>query len=113
MMHNALAQPEFPGLTMAGGTFFGLPALLSQTAGDMMILANASEILLADDGDVTLDASREASVEMESGPKGGATQLVSLWQNGFVAMKAARFINWKRRRTQAVQYITGVKYGAP
>lgn len=113
MMHNALAQPEFPGLTMAGGTFFGLPAILSKTAGDMMVLANASEILLADDGGVTLDASREASIEMDSEPKGGTTQLVSLWQNGFVAMKATRFINWKRRRAQAVQLITGVNYGAP
>ncbi|WP_244206434.1 phage major capsid protein [Caballeronia pedi] len=113
MMQNAMAQPEFPGLTMAGGTFFGLPAILSKTAGDMMILANASEILLADDGGVTLDASREASIEMDGDLKGGATQLVSLWQNGFVAMKATRFINWKRRRAEAVQYITGVKYGAP
>ncbi|MDR5776785.1 hypothetical protein QCE81_33670, partial [Caballeronia sp. LZ002] len=44
----------------------------------------------------------------------GATQLnAEEMDNGFVAMKAARFINWKRRRTQAVQYITGVKYGAP
>ena len=112
MMQNALAQPEFPGLSMAGGTFFGLPAILSKTAGNMMILANASEILLADDGGVTLDVSREASIEMDSAPAGGATQLVSLWQNGFIAMKAERFINWKRRRAAGVQYISGVNYGA-
>jgi HK97 family phage major capsid protein/HK97 family phage prohead protease len=113
MMQNALAQPEFPGLSMAGGTFFGLPAILSKTAGNMMILVNASEILLADDGGVTLDVSREASVEMDSAPAGGATQLVSLWQNGFIAMKAERFINWKRRRASGVQYISSVNYGAP
>lgn len=112
MMQNALAQPEFPGISMAGGTFFGLPAILSKTAGNMIILANASEILLADDGGVTLDASREASLEMDSAPAGGATQLVSLWQNGFIAMKATRFINWKRRRAAGVQYISGVNYGA-
>lgn len=112
MMQNALAQPEFPGISMAGGTFFGLPAILSKTAGNMIILANASEILLADDGGVTLDASREASLEMDSAPAGGATELVSLWQNGFIAMKATRFINWKRRRLAGVQYISGVNYGA-
>ncbi|MFP3706185.1 phage major capsid protein [Paraburkholderia sp. SIMBA_009] len=112
MMQNALAQPEFPGISMAGGTFFGLPAILSKTAGNMIILANASEILLADDGGVTLDASREASLEMDSAPAGGATELVSLWQNGFIAMKATRFINWKRRRAAGVQYISGVNYGA-
>ncbi|MBJ9675231.1 phage major capsid protein [Burkholderia gladioli] len=112
MMQNALAQAEFPGISMTGGTFFGLPVILSKTAGSMMILANAAEILLADDGAVTLDASREASLEMDSAPTGGATELVSLWQNGFIAMKATRFINWKRRRLQGVQYISGVNYGA-
>lgn len=112
MMQNNLGQPEFPGISMAGGTFFGLPAILSKTAGNMIILANASEILLADDGGVTLDVSREASIEMDSAPAGGAAQLVSLWQNGFIAMKAERFINWKRRRAAGVQYISGVNYGA-
>ncbi|KGC80128.1 phage major capsid protein, HK97 family [Burkholderia pseudomallei] len=111
LMLNALGQPEFPGLTMAGGTFFGLPAILSQTVGDNIVLAKASEILFADDGGVTLDVSREASLQMDSAPVAGATELVSLWQNGFIAMKAERFINWKRRRVEGVQYISGAAYG--
>ncbi|MBB2977673.1 phage major capsid protein [Paraburkholderia tropica] len=111
MMQNALGQPAFPGLTMAGGTFFGLPAILSQTVGTNIVLAKASEILFADDGGVTLDVSREASLQMDSAPAAGAAELVSLWQNGFIAMKAERFINWKRRRTEGVQYISGAAYG--
>ncbi|WP_241774217.1 phage major capsid protein [Burkholderia pseudomallei] len=111
LMLNVMAQPEFPGLTMAGGTFFGLPAILSQTVGDNIVLAKASEILFADDGGVTLDVSREASLQMDSAPVAGATELVSLWQNGFIAMKAERFINWKRRRVEGVQYIAGAAYG--
>ncbi|WP_235513362.1 phage major capsid protein [Burkholderia pseudomallei] len=111
LMLNALGQPEFPGLTMAGGTFFGLPAILSQTVGDNIVLAKASEILFADDGGVTLDVSREASLQMDNAPVAGATELVSLWQNGFIAMKAERFINWKRRRVEGVQYISGAAYG--
>ncbi|KIX68929.1 phage capsid protein [Burkholderia pseudomallei] len=111
LMLNVMAQPEFPGLTMAGGTFFGLPAILSQTVGDNIVLAKASEILFADDGGVTLDVSREASLQMDSAPVAGATELVSLWQNGFIAMKAERFINWKRRRVEGVQYISGAAYG--
>lgn len=111
LMLNALGQPEFPGLTMAGGTFFGLPAILSQTVGDNIVLAKASEILFADDGGVTLDVSREASLQMDSAPVAGATELVSLWQNGFIAMKAERFINWKRRRAEGVQYLSGAAYG--
>ncbi|AIP64764.2 phage capsid protein [Burkholderia thailandensis] len=111
LMLNVMGQPEFPGLTMAGGTFFGLPAILSQTVGDNIVLAKASEILVADDGGVTLDVSREASLQMDSAPVAGATELVSLWQSGFIAMKAERFINWKRRRVEGVQYISGAAYG--
>lgn len=111
LMLNVMGQPEFPGLTMAGGTFFGLPAILSQTVGNNIVLAKASEILFADDGGVTLDVSREASLQMDSAPVAGATELVSLWQSGFIAMKAERFINWKRRRVEGVRYISGVAYG--
>ena len=111
LMLNVMGQPEFPGLTMAGGTFFGLPAILSQTVGNNIVLAKASEILFADDGGVTLDVSREASLQMDSAPVAGATELVSLWQSGFIALKAERFINWRRRRVEGVQYISGAAYG--
>ncbi|WP_176506369.1 phage major capsid protein [Pseudomonas urethralis] len=111
MMVTPLGQTEFPGLTMNGGTFFGLPVITSETAGDMIILVAASEILLADDGGVTLDASREASLEMSDSPDGTGT-MVSLWQQNMVGLRAERFINWKRRRASAVAYITGAKYGS-
>lgn len=110
MMLNPLGQPEFPGLTMNGGTFFGLPVITSETAGNLIVLANESEILMADDGGVTLDVSREASLEMSTTPDGSG-QMVSLWQNNMVGLRAERFINWKRRRPQAVAYISGADYG--
>ncbi|EPN26521.1 peptidase U35, phage prohead HK97, partial [Pseudomonas syringae pv. actinidiae ICMP 19096] len=71
-------------------------------AGQRLILAKASEILLADDGGVTIDVSREASLQMDSAPGSGSQELVSLWQNNMVALRAERFINWKRRRPSAV-----------
>ncbi|MCV4343244.1 phage major capsid protein [Pseudomonas capsici] len=123
MMNNALGQPEFPGIDMNGGTFMGLPVIVSESvpanpgagnpvagAGQRLILAKASEILLADDGGVTIDVSREASLQMDSAPTAGATELVSLWQNNMVALRAERFINWKRRRLQAVGYIDSANY---
>lgn len=111
-MQNALGQDEFPGLTMNGGTFMGLPVITSESAGNVIALVNASEVLLADDGDVVLDASREASLQMDDAPGTGAQTLVSLWQNNMVGLRAERFINWKRRRPAAVQYITGAAYTA-
>lgn len=130
MMTNPLGQPEFPGMTIANGqtgTFFGLPVILSENipaqaavtgppaipAGSRIILAKASEIMLADDGQVTLDASSEASLQMDSAPTNppvAATVMVSLWQMNMVGIRAERFINWTKRRPGAVQYITGAAY---
>lgn len=116
LMRNPLGQKEFPDITMLGGSFEGLPVIVSESVptnsnGSLIILANASDILLADDGGVTLDVSREASLQMSTTPSAGAQQLVSLWQNNLVGLRAERFINWKRRRTGAVAYIQNVNYG--
>lgn len=125
LMLNALGQPVFPDMTMMGGTFFGLPVVVSQSAliagspsageGNMLILLNAPEILLADDGQITIDASREASIEMLDNPTnnsaaGTPTTMVSMFQTNAVAIKAVRFINWAKRRSFAVQYIKDAAY---
>lgn len=125
MMTNALGQLEYPGLVvngLSGGTFFGLPVILSENIpgnlgvgveGGRIILAKASEILLADDGQVMLDASREASLEMDSAPTSpptATTVMVSLWQHNMVGIRAERYINWAKRRPGAVQYIDSAAY---
>lgn len=128
MMLNPLGQPEFPGLTASGGTFFGLPVILSENipanpgsgsplagAGARIILVKASEILLADDGQTLLDASREASLQMNTAPDSPAdasTVLTSLWQHNLIGIRAERFINWTKRRAGAAQWIDSAKYGA-
>ena len=109
---NPLGQSEFPDISSTGGRIRGLPVITSQSVpAGMIILVKASEILLADDGGVALDVSREASLEMDSAPGGEDATLISLWQQNMVGLRAERFINWKRRRPQAVAYITGANYG--
>ncbi len=125
MMLNPLGQPEFPGISLKGGTFQGLPVIPSMSAniagspdsGKMIILANANDILMADDGGLTVDASREASIEMTDSPTGnaaagtaGTTSLVSMFQENSLALKLVRYINWKKRRAEAVQYIKEAQY---
>lgn len=123
MMVNALGQPEFPGMSMSGGTYNGLPVVASQylatlgTTGGILILVNAADILLADDGGVDVDVSREASLEMSDAPTqvgsaGTGAALVSLWQNNLIGLRAERFVNWRRRRDDAVQWIDNVAYSA-
>lgn len=112
---NPLGQPEFPGMSMNGGVFMGLPVIVSEYAGTTVALVNASDIYLGDEGGVSVDMSREASLEMlDSGftqnqPTGAS--LVSMFQNNLVALRAERTINWARRRTSAVTYLTGVAWG--
>lgn len=120
LMLNPLGQSEFPGLTMAGGVLFGLPVIVSQyIASDTVVLLNASDILLADDGVVTIDASREVSLQMDSAPTQASgttavpTPVVSMWQTNSVAVRAERWITWKRRRTSAVALLSGVEWGDP
>lgn len=122
MIQNSLGQKEYPGLDVNGGTLAGLPVVASENmpytggspaGGQMIVLAKAGEIMLADDGQATVDASREASLQMDTAPDSpatGATNLVSLWQHNMVGIKAERYINWQKRRAEAVQYISGAKY---
>jgi len=117
---NALGQPAFPGITMAGGTFFGLPVVTSSSGGftpdsspteRIVVLVKASDILLADDGSVTIDTSREASLQMDSEPTNpldATVVMTSLWQHNLIGIKAERYINWVRGRNAAVVVLGNV-----
>ncbi|OPJ96472.1 phage major capsid protein [Serratia marcescens] len=116
MRKNALGQKEYPEVTLLGGTFQGLPVIVSQYVGNQLVLVNAPDIYLADDGGVAVDMSREASLEMATDPTGDSTtptgtELVSMFQTNSVAIRAERWINWKLRRTAAVAVISNVNYG--
>lgn len=120
MMVNPLGQAEFPGIAMTGGTFNGMPVIVSDYIGaGVVVLANASDIYLADEGGVQVDMSREASLEMADNPAHnsdtptGATSLVSMFQTNSVAFRVERYINWARRRPSAVAILTGATWGEP
>jgi HK97 family phage major capsid protein len=107
MALNPLGQPLFPGMTAQGGVILGFPALASENLGQNVVMVNGEGILIADDGGVEIDVSREASVQMDGAPDNPAlatTILTSLWQNNLVGLRADRFINWKRARAGSVQY---------
>lgn len=105
----------FPGIMATGGTFFGMPVVTSSAAAAagspgeaLVVLMDPSEVLLADDGGIAIDMSQEASLQMSDTPSAGATTLMSLWQNNMAALRAERFINWRRRRDDAVQVAANV-----
>ena len=123
LLRNSLGQQEFPGLTMNGGTLEGIPVITSQYAanqsggGNLVIAVNAQDVFLADDGQVSVDMSTEASIQFLDNPtnnsaSGTATQMVSLWQTNSIGLRAERFINWAKRRTSAVKYMDDVNWGS-
>lgn len=107
----------FPEVS-ASGTLAGFPIVDSASvpitdqvdpAPDTTLIAlvKPSEILLADDGGVTLDASREASIAMSDD---GTGALVSLWQNNLIGIRAERYVFWQPRRAACCVVISGVTY---
>jgi HK97 family phage major capsid protein/HK97 family phage prohead protease len=126
LMVNDFGTPEFPGLTMRGGFLAGIPVVTSQYcndasggAGNLVILLNANDVFLADDGAVTVDVSDQVSLQMSNTPTINSTtnppvaaSLVSMWQTNSIAIRAERFINWKKRRASAVAYMDDVNWGA-
>ena len=126
LMLNPLGQPEFGGISMNGGTLFGLPVIVSEYVptvtgstdpaddGAVVALVNASDIYLGDEGGFQLDLSREASLQMSDAPDSpptAATVMVSLWQMNLVGFRAERTINWAKRRPSAAAYLNKVKWG--
>ena len=105
----------WPEISVRGGTWFGLPVIVSanmpiDTGDDSYIaLIDASEVFYAE-GPLLIDVSKHGALEMDDGPRGGAQNLVSLWQHNLVAIKAERTVNWQRRRDLGVAVIEDVSY---
>lgn len=124
-MVNALGQPDFPQMTLEGGFLQGIPVIVSEhltsvgsPSTQTIVMAKSDEIYLADDGVVTVEASDQASIEMQdtssqNAGTGTGASLVSLWQTGAVGLLANREITWKKRRSTAVQYISPAAYIVP
>lgn len=124
LMENSLGQPAFAGITVNGGNLRGFPVITSQYAasgasyGNMVIAVHAPSVALADDGRVTVDASREASIEMSDAPANesatptASAYMVSMFQTNSIALRAEREVNWKKLRSDAVVYMDDVNWGS-
>lgn len=122
IMVNSLGNREFPELSVSGGAVMGIPVVVSEnipaaggspTDGYPIIALHAPSVFLADEGGVNIDMSREASLQMDNAPDSPATAstvMRSLWQDNNIALKAERFISWKKGRSGAAQYIQGANY---
>lgn len=106
---------------MDTGRLMGKPFVVSNncplSAGlSDIVLLDCAQILLADDGQILLDSSAEATLQMDSAPVTppvAATIMVSMWQQNMLAIKAERYMFWLLRRAAASVSITGFPNAAP
>jgi len=73
--------------------------IVTTTCTDKIILCDVGSVLLADDGETTIDHTTNADIFAEIG---GETKRVSLFQDGMSAFKVQRVINWYRPKESSV-----------
>jgi hypothetical protein len=98
----------FPDVGVLGGAIWEIPVIVSAGAGSTVILLDAAEVLLSDDG-LEIDVAKHATLQMDSDPADpvtASTSLVSLWQMNLVALRAIRHMRWRRRRASGVAWMT-------
>lgn len=113
---NSSGTPNLP--EFQGDRLFGIPVVSANTTalGSQIVLLHAPSIAFADDGQTVIDISREASVILDSDPAsvvqedGYAPTHTSLWQNNLTGIRAERWINWAKARSDAVHRIHTVAY---
>jgi HK97 family phage major capsid protein len=110
LLTTSLGVAEFPGMTPTGGTLLGYRVIVSSSVDSgTIVIFKPSEIFLADDGRVTLDASREATLDLS----GSTSATFSLWQNNCVGLRAERWIRWQKKRDTGVVAIIDTAAYAP
>jgi HK97 family phage major capsid protein len=111
---TALGQSLFPGIGIDGGNANGVTVIASNVVGDKVIGLAPEYILYADDGGVQIDVSKEATLQMNDAPVNPADPATTVWtsmfQDNLTALRAERFINWKKAAPTAVYYLTGAVY---
>jgi HK97 family phage major capsid protein len=118
-MRTAIDTLAYPDLSAPSPTWFGIPVLVSTqiptnggvgTNETFIGLVNGAEIFWSQDPNVTIDMSREASLQMDSAPATPPTPVQSLWQQNLVGIKAEQYVYWSQRRLIAFSKIAKVTY---
>lgn len=119
LLHALTGLPVFPDISEDGGTLHKKPYLTGDNVtAEQLLLVKPSEVWKIGDSGVKVSVSTDATIEMSSAPTGAGdatpaaqTQaMVSMFQNEMTALKVVRDINWAKRRSHAVQLITGANY---
>ena len=109
----------FGGISIKGGTFYGLPVIVSDhvpfvpgsptSNSSYIVLADESEILYSFES-MRVDSSGVAAVQFESAPTNNSatptpTNVISAFQTSTRLVRVIQTTSWLRRKDEAVQLI--------
>ncbi|WP_111860186.1 phage major capsid protein [Acinetobacter sp. CFCC 10889] len=102
-MRDAIGRKYFESMNIKGEKeLMTLPVEISAGVTNKIVLVVPGEILLADDGGMDFAISTEATINMGTDQ---APAWVNLFEQNLMAIRAERFIRWKKRRVHAAAYL--------
>ncbi|WOQ34276.1 phage major capsid protein [Acinetobacter baumannii] len=103
VMRDALGKKYFEEMNLTGSRFLmTLPVVISSGCEDKIVLVLPSEIMIADDEFMDFAVSTEASINMGTD---AAPDWLNLFEQDLIAIRAERFIRWKKRQTYAAGWV--------
>jgi HK97 family phage major capsid protein len=110
----------YPLVTAKGGTLAGLPVLTTgalvatgSPSESAILLADPQQILFGDAGEASVTVARNAMVELDDAPAGGAGAVqISLFQADRVALRGERWCGWARQSTSSVIVLDDIQFAA-
>jgi HK97 family phage major capsid protein len=107
---NAAGASQFPDLGVNGGTLWGLPVIVTAAAvfigspsANIVAVIDAGRVAVADDSEMTVDASALASISMVDNPSGAQNE-VSFFQTETTCLRFILAKNFVRANDTAVAW---------
>lgn len=118
LMRSSLGQKQFPDINADGGMLEGDRVFTSDNVSSSnLVLLKPSDIYRIGDMGIEVSMSRDAFIEQHTAPTGATDTPVaqtqygtSMFQAESTAIKLVRRINFAKRRSSAVAYLSGVAY---
>ncbi len=118
LMVNALGQTEFATINTVGGSLLGDNVVTGDNvASGLLIALRPQDIYRIGDLGVQVSISKDAMIEQSTAPTGAtdtpvaaSAMFTSMFQEESTAIKIVRPINFAKRRSSAVAYVSGAAY---
>ncbi len=112
---NSAGAFAFPDATARGGSVLGIPLVGGRgsprdSSGGQLVIADTAQVAVGL-GELRVDRSTQATLEMESEPTDpptASTVLISLFQNDLTALRIEADVNWKVMQDDAVAVLAGI-----